>query len=192
MLKVIQGSDSPELAGAYAFRHRIFVEEMGWEDLRHSSGLERDRFDGPEAVHMLLYEDGDVMGYQRFLPTTGPHLLRDVFPYMCDGPLPSNPHLYEWTRFAVAGDRRGHNRALGRSALELVLGLVEWCLAQRISGVVVQLEPVQMLKFVQCHFVPSALGVAHDVHGQDVIAALARFDERTLWRLQELLRVTRQ
>ena len=46
MLKIISGretSQHPTLMGrVHRFRHAIFVEEKGWQDLRRADGLERD------------------------------------------------------------------------------------------------------------------------------------------------------
>jgi N-acyl-L-homoserine lactone synthetase len=65
---------------AWRLRHRIFVEELGWSDLRRPDGREIDQFDHEEAIHHHCIRDGRVVGYQRLLPTTRPHLLTDVMP----------------------------------------------------------------------------------------------------------------
>ena len=67
-----------EMEQAYRLRHRIFVEEMKWSDLAKPDGREIDQFDDEHAVHMLYVENGKVLGYQRMLPTTRPHLLSEL------------------------------------------------------------------------------------------------------------------
>src|SRR5688572_1881616 len=94
-----------ELREAFRLRHRVFVEEKGWGDLRRDDGLETDRFDDEHAVHMLYVEDGRVIGYQRMLPTTRPHLLSEVMPELCEGQRPVGPDIWEWTRYCV---EQGH------------------------------------------------------------------------------------
>ena len=73
-----------EMEQAYRLRHKIFVEEMGWTDLAKPDGREIDQFDTKHAVHMLYIEHGKVLGYQRLLPSTRPHLLSDVTPELCE------------------------------------------------------------------------------------------------------------
>jgi acyl-homoserine lactone synthase len=42
----------------HRLRHRIFVEEMGWQDLDRDDGLEIDQFDHEEAVHHIVIRNG--------------------------------------------------------------------------------------------------------------------------------------
>lgn len=175
------------LEEAYRLRHRVFVEEMGWEALRQPDGRETDQFDDEHAVHMLLYEGAELIGYQRMLPTTRPYLLTEIYPQLCDGEPPRDPSIYEWTRFAVVPEHRGDGRGLGRAGAELVLGYVEWGLASGIDTVVVELEPIQTLKFIQCGFLTACLGVMHHIGGRGTVAMLAHFDERTRRTLLALL-----
>ena len=173
---------------AYCLRHRIFVEEAGWEALRSPDGRERDRFDDEYAVEMLLYVGERLIGYQRMLPTTRPHLLTDIYPQLCDGESPRGPNVYEWTRFAVDPVYRGDGTGLGLAGAELVLAYVEWGLTKGVDSVVVELAPSQMMKFVQCHFLPHPLGVVQTIDGRDTIALQAYFDERTRDRLRQIVR----
>ncbi|WP_244442351.1 acyl-homoserine-lactone synthase [Bradyrhizobium sp. OHSU_III] len=82
MLMVIPGSDIGRHAAlmdrAFRFRHAIFVDEKGWSDLRQPDGRECDRFDDAYAIHHVCLRGDDIVGYQRLLPTTRPHLLSDV------------------------------------------------------------------------------------------------------------------
>ena len=53
---------------AYRLRHDVFVDELGWSDLKREDGREIDQFDDSRAVHMLCIEGDRVLGYQRLLP----------------------------------------------------------------------------------------------------------------------------
>lgn len=174
------------LEKAYRLRHQVFVEEMGWRDLHRDDGLERDRYDTDDAVEMVCEVDDTVVGYQRLLPTTKPYLLSDVYPQLCDGPLPCSPRLWEWTRFAVAKSHRGDGKSLGPVALDLVTAFVEWGLARGVDALIVEMAPVQLLRFITCRFRPVPLGVAHVIDGQEIVAIRAGFDHRTLARLREM------
>ena len=91
-----------QMEQAYRLRHRVFVEEMKWTDLDRGDGREIDQFDTDAAVHMLyLNDDGVLLGYQRMLPSTKPHLLSDVLPDLCDGERPVGANIWEWTRYSV-------------------------------------------------------------------------------------------
>lgn len=192
MISIIKGSSAPELQEAFRLRHAIFVEEMGWSALRRPDGLETDRFDTEDAVHMLLYEGKELIGYQRLLPTTKPYLLPEIYPHLCDGPMPSSPSIYEWTRFAVLPGHRGERGGLGLAGTRLVLSFVEWGLANGVDAVVVEVALGNLLKFTQSHFMPLPLGLIQKIGAEEVIAILAQFDERTRTRLAGALEAMEQ
>lgn len=89
------------------FRHKVFVERLHWEipGVRQDSISEWDEYDEGSTVHLIaLSGGGEVCGCARLMPTTGPHLLRDVFPELAgSGPLPSSRSIWEMSRFAGAG-----------------------------------------------------------------------------------------
>ena len=177
----------PDLVrAARRLRHAVFVEEMGWTNLASPDGLETDQFDTDDIVEMVVEEGGEVVGYQRLLPTTAPHLLSHVYPHLCDGAPIASPGVYEWTRFAVARSHRGDGKSLGPVALSLVTSFVEWGLSNGVEAMVVEMSPVQLLRFVSCHFRAFPLGITHVIDGHEVLAIRAEFDERTLARLRAL------
>jgi acyl-homoserine lactone synthase len=116
---------SAEMLQAFELRHRVFVEEKGWQALKRPDGRETDQFDDEHAVHMLYIEAGAVIGYQRLLPTTRPYLLTEVYPQLCDGRPPSGRDVWEWTRYCVAPSRRERGRMLSPIAHALLTGIVE-------------------------------------------------------------------
>jgi acyl-homoserine lactone synthase len=175
-----------EMEQAYRLRHKVFVEEMGWTDLAKPDGREIDQFDNKYAVHMLYIEDGKVLGYQRMLPSTRPHLLSDVTPELCDVERPVGPHIWECSRHCVARGHREKGRVASPIANAILSGMVEWCLECGISTAIVEIEPTALLRFVQLHFRPMPLGLPRDIGGQNIIAVTLTFDWRTLERLKEL------
>ncbi|GAA4107153.1 acyl-homoserine-lactone synthase [Aminobacter aganoensis] len=174
-----------ELDEAYRLRHRVFVDEKGWSDLRRDDGRETDRFDDENAVHMLYIEAGRVIGYQRMLPTTRPHLLSDVMPELCEGERPVGPNIWEWTRYCVEPAHRERGRMLSPVANALLSGIVEWGLDTGIDTIVIEMNPLWLLRLVQFHFRVTPLGVPHTINGEETVAVTAKFDERTLDRLRE-------
>ena len=176
-----------EMEQAYRLRHQVFVEELGWIDLVKPDGREIDQFDDKHAVHMLYIERGIVLGYQRMLPSTRPHLLSEIMPELCEGERPVGSHIWELTRYCVG---RGHREKAGRLASPpanaLLSGMVEWGLQIGVSTVIAEIEPATMLRLVQLHFRPLPLGLPMRIAGRDTIAVTLTFDWRTLERLREV------
>lgn len=103
MLQIIHEVDDPDLMRrVWAFRHRRFVEQMGWRELARDDNIERDQFDTPAALHLVLEHNNEVVGYSRLLPTTGPHLVKEFLATSVK--FPYGPGIYEWSRCATALD----------------------------------------------------------------------------------------
>lgn len=175
----------PELDQAFRLRHKVFVEEKGWADLRREDGREIDRFDDEHAVHMLFTVEERVVGYQRLLPSTRPHLLSEVLPDLCDGARPSGDNIWEWTRYCVEPQYRERGRMLSPVANALLSGIVEWGLGGGIDTIIIEMNPLWLLRLVQLHFRVTPLGLPKLIGGEETVAVTARFDERTLQRLRE-------
>jgi len=121
-----------ELESCYRLRHQVFVEERGWNAIRRPDGREIDQFDTPSATHLAVIRDGKLAAYSRILPTTEPHLLSDVYPWLvATGDIPRGPHIWEWTRLCVAPEFRWGN-SLSDAGWEAILGIVEYSLANGI------------------------------------------------------------
>lgn len=164
----------------YRLRHRIFVEEMGWEDLNRADGLEIDQFDHDEAVHHIVIRDGELAGYQRMLPTTRPHLLTEVLTDLFEGSPPSGPNVWELTRYAVAHEYRDGRRGVSTVGSELIAGFVEWGLPRGINQVIIEFEPMWVLRALQLQFLARPLGYQRTYGRQQVVATLLTFNEHTL------------
>jgi acyl-homoserine lactone synthase len=171
---------------AYRLRHCVFVEQKGWQALAKPDGREIDQFDDKHAVHMLCIKRGKVLGYQRMLPTTRPHLLSDVLPELCEVERPVGAHIWEISRHCVAAGHRSGERVDCAVVNDLALGLVEWGIACGISNFIVEIEPMSLLPLINLNFQPLPLGLPHKIDGQDVMAVILSFDERTLARVHEM------
>jgi acyl-homoserine lactone synthase len=175
-----------EMDQAYRLRHKVFVEELGWENLRKPDGREIDQFDTKHAVNMLYIEGGKVLGYQRLLPSTRPHLLSDIMPQLCEVDRPVGAHIWEISRHCVAPGHRAGGRFANAIANALGTGLVEWGLECGISKYIIEIEPMGVLPLIQLHFQPMPLGLPKTINGRDVMAITLTFDGRTLERLREM------
>jgi len=93
------------LDSIFRLRHRVFKERLDWE-VPTRDGRERDHFDEEQPVYLAYHgADGEVVGSVRLLPTTGPNMIRDVFPDLAAEPIPAKPRVWEVSRFGIdAGD----------------------------------------------------------------------------------------
>jgi acyl-homoserine lactone synthase len=175
-----------EMEQAYRLRHRVFVEEMGWRNLAKPDGREIDQFDNKHAVHMLYIEDGKVLGYQRLLPSTRPHLLSDIMPELCEVEHPIGADIWEISRHCVAPGHRFGGPYMSPIANALGSGLLEWAFECGISMFITEIEPTALLPLVQLHFQPLPLGLPQKINGREVIAVTLTFDGGTLERFREM------
>jgi acyl-homoserine lactone synthase len=137
-------------------RSAVFVDNMGW-DLPTKNGLEIDEYDRDDTVY-LLASDGDrnVTASARLLPTTGPHLMTDLFSDMCETGVPTGPKIWEISRYYVrpmTPTRR--NLLLGlKCGITLVYGAAEYAL----------LNGIEQITFVtDMDRTPEILGAGYDV-----------------------------
>jgi acyl-homoserine lactone synthase len=169
---------------AYRLRHRVFLEQQGLCALTDPDGHALDEFDNKNAVHMLYIDQGKVLGYQRLLPTTRPHLLSDVIPELCLGEPPVGAHIWEMSQHCIAPDHRAGVSSASSVANILGLALVEWGLECGVTRFVIEIEPIGILPLVQLGFQPVPLGLPCKIRGRDIIAVMVAFDKRTLERLR--------
>lgn len=189
MLMVIPGSDISRHATlmdrVFRFRHSVFVDEKGWMELRQPDGLERDRFDDVHAIHQVCLRGDDIVGYQRLLPTTRPHLLSEVLTDLCHRRPPRGPRVFEWTRFCVApGSREMRPRADG-PFLELAQGVVEWGMAHRVDTVTVAIDWRLMVIAMQLRFFVRPLGFPKRIGRDEVVALRMSFNRETLATIRQ-------
>lgn len=178
--------DRPDLWKAvHSLRHEIFVEEMGWEDLRRADRLEIDQFDHDEAVHHIVMRDGELAGYQRMLPTTRPHLLTEVLTDLYEGTPPSGRGVWELTRYAVARPFREGRWGMSSVGSELVAGFIEWGKTRDVDQVIIEFDPSWVLRALQLQFLARPLGYQRTYGRQQVVATLLTFDDNTLRVVRE-------
>src|SRR5260221_8205237 len=127
-LKRIDAISLPKLfTSMHADRKRVFVDMLKW-DVPHDGRFEKDQYDTDFADYLILKDSasGEHRGSVRLLPTTGPHILGDVFPFLCEGKVPRGPRIREITRLVVSPsvnrlERLPTRNALGRAMVEFGL-----------------------------------------------------------------------
>lgn len=105
------------LNSMFRLRHRVFKERLDW-DVPSRNGIERDQFDDERPVYLAYHrDDGEVIGCVRLLPTTGPNMLRDIFPYLAEEPIPADARVWEVSRFGIDG---GDDTVLGAGQINTI------------------------------------------------------------------------
>ncbi|MGY8681859.1 acyl-homoserine-lactone synthase [Bradyrhizobium sp. UFLA05-153] len=130
---------SSTLSGMYQLRYRTFKSRLDW-DVQTSGGMEIDEFDALGPAYLVQLSDaGQVRGSVRLLPTLGPTMLRDTFPILLAGnPAPSNPLVWESSRFAIdisLEDPIG-DHGIARATYELFAGMIEFGLSRQLTDIV--------------------------------------------------------
>ncbi len=162
----------------YALRHRVFVQELGWEALRRSDRLEKDAFDDPHALHLAFVAKGNVLAYTRLLTTIRPHLLSNVYPVLMQGrKSPRSADVWEWTRLCAIPDPASGRATPMRAMMTAV---AEICVHMGLRSLVAQSDPtwINRLKRLGWEARPIALPMIYD--GAIVVPLEARASEETI------------
>lgn len=128
----------PLLQSMFADRKRLFVDLFGWDVPVVDGAYEIDQFDTADAVYVVVADDEGVHEASlRLMPTTGPHMLGDVFSHLCPLGVPVGPAIWETTRLCLpqrhgAARRRELRNRLFSAAIDFALerGI------QRLTGLI--------------------------------------------------------
>jgi acyl-homoserine lactone synthase len=162
-----------ELDEHHRIRHRIYIEELHWRGLTPRADLrEYDQFDVPETVYLLGIEKGHVVGGLRLVPTTGPHLIADVFSrFASQLGVPRRPDIAEWTRIFVVPERHEEHSG-SKIGSTVIASMIDYGLQEGLSGISVCMNTFWLPKFLKYGWRVRPLGLP-DVHdGEWLIAVL--------------------
>ena len=131
MIKHLTRQDEPRCPALfrtmYEDRKKVFIDMLKW-NITHDGRREQDQYDTDLAQYLILQDQqtSEHLGSVRLLPTTRPHMLVDVFPYLCDGDVPRGPEIWEISRLVVSPrlprrERLTVRNMLGRSMIEFGL-----------------------------------------------------------------------
>jgi acyl homoserine lactone synthase len=122
----------------HRLRKTVFKDRLGW-DVSISGELEFDEFDALEPSYLLSMDRyGTLNGCVRLLPTTGPNMLRDVFPSLVTkGAVPRSEQVWEASRFAVGKNAATAEAEAGvsQTTYDLLIGVLEFGLSNGISTI---------------------------------------------------------
>lgn len=97
-------SHFPKLATSmYQDRADQFKTRLGWDVQINEAGEEKDLYDDLNPLYVIWEEpDGTHGGSMRFLPTTGPVMINDVFGHIIGGKPIRSQKIWEVTRFCLS------------------------------------------------------------------------------------------
>src|SRR5579863_219642 len=160
----------------FRIRHDIFVDERRWETLRKPDKREIDHFDNEDTIYLLALEGRRVIGGHRLYPTTKPSMMSEIFPHLADvRGYPSDPLIWEWSRYFIVRDRRD-----GDLNLQLMAAVQEFCLAEGIVKISAIMETWWLPRFQQAGFNVVPLGLPALVEDAWTMAALIDVSADTL------------
>jgi acyl homoserine lactone synthase len=198
MLEIVQAGQAGKtklLFDMHRMRKRVFKDRMGWDVQVTEGGLEVDQFDIEDTVYLLaLNDDRQVIGNWRLLPTTGPTMIRDVWPQFLDTmAMPSSPDVWETSRFAVDSPAINPEEGLAqvnRATRELFVGLTELCLLCGIKQIFTfyDMRIARLLKRIDCP--PTAISARLKVDDFQAEVGCFTTDEAMLARLRQAAGVT--
>ena len=89
----------PALRAMFEARKRVFVDLLKWDVPVLDGAYEIDQFDTPDASYLVLTDgEGRHRASARLLRTDGAHILGELFPCLCDGPIANYPQATDALR----------------------------------------------------------------------------------------------
>jgi N-acyl-L-homoserine lactone synthetase len=197
MLKVIEGSRSSlfptEMDAMFRNRALTFSQRLGW-DVVVRDGYERDEFDDANPLYLVSVDPNtnEYWGSLRLLPTTGPNMLRDVFPYLLkEDEYIESATIWESSRIcavAVEGQPQRSRNGVNFVLSELIAGIGQVAVTAGLTQIVSVFDAriYRVLKAVGCN--PQLIGKPRRIGetmsyaglfdtGEGLLAALNAFRE---------------
>lgn len=139
MFRIVRPEQRREFAGQiddmHQMRYRIVVDDWGWDIPGIAPGYDKDQFDTADTVYVLVLDEaGRVAASARLNPTSGPHMMRELFADYCDlQPFPVGADVWECSRFVIDTDRAADRLCAFRLRCHLGIGITSWCLDQGVT-----------------------------------------------------------
>lgn len=175
------------MSDVYRLRHKVFCEDKAWLP-KNKERQEVDLYDRLNAVHFIhVDEAGKVDGCCRILPSTGPNMLRDIFPeLMGNQPIPSGQTIWEISRFTVDTERLNDSyTTISHVTSELLIALFRYAVAHEINTIIAVTDTAfeRILRRAGLYTVRYA--PPRKFHNCEAVAGYAVANEETIRLLEE-------
>ena len=169
----------------HRLRKAVFKDRLGW-DVTVSGELEFDQYDALGPSYLLSIDRyGTLNGCVRLLPTTGPNMLRDIFPYfVTKAAVPRGEEVWEASRFAVSGNTTAAEAGLSQTTYDLLIGVLKLGLSNGISTIacVVDVRMERILR--RAGWQLDRLGPAHRIGNTIALAGQLAVSAQILRQLE--------
>jgi acyl-homoserine lactone synthase len=164
-------AQSRALTSMFEARKQVFVDLLEWDVPVVDGRLEVDQYDDRHAAYLIVANsDGGHLGSARLLQTTRPHILADLYPELCAGPVPRGAQTLEITRFCLGRNQRAPKRRDTRN--RLVSALVTFALERGIERYTGVAEVGWLQQILAFGWDCSPLGAPRELGGR-MLGALA-------------------
>src|SRR3546814_9533261 len=111
----IEVDEDSALRAMFRARKEVFIDLLKWDLPVLADEFEVDQFDR-QAEYLILLEQGvKHRASTRLLRTDQPHLLGNLYPHLCAGPVPTGTTIREITRFCLDRHQRASERRSARN-----------------------------------------------------------------------------
>lgn len=181
MVLVLRGGGNGRFKGVLAAMHRdrkrVFVDRLRWRIPVVADEFEVDGFDTDAAVYLLsLDAERRHLGSLRLLPSTGPHLLADVFPHLCQRGVPRGDDVWEITRLCTSPEAS----AAKTIRQELAVAVIEYALLSGIRQLTSVTHLAYLSQLLSVGWDCEPLGLPQDLDGVAVGAVVINVTSETL------------
>jgi acyl homoserine lactone synthase len=189
MIKIVTKDNAERYVGSLYQMHRIrrtvFKDRLGW-DVTVSGELEVDEYDALGPSYLLSIDRyGNLNGCVRLLPTTGPNMLRDIFPsFVTKAAVPCDERVWEASRFAVSGSSTAAEPGISQTTYDLLIGVVKFGLSNGISTVVCVVDMRMERILRRAGWQLERLGPAHRIGNTIAIAGQLEVSAQILGQLE--------
>jgi N-acyl-L-homoserine lactone synthetase len=175
MIHIVNAENRSAYSNALRQMHRdrktVFIDRLGW-NVRATGEFEIDAYDRGDTLYLLATSPRDtpVLASARLLPTTGSHLMSDLFPHLCRNGAPRGATTWEASRFCVSPGITSRGLRL-RLLWEILCGIMEASLLFGIDRVVLTANSALRPLVMRCGWDASALGPTIP-DGEDEVTAI--------------------
>lgn len=181
------------LADMWRDRKRVFVDMLNWDVPVEENAFEIDQFDDEHAQYMVVSDEtrSEHLASVRLLPTERPHILSDVFPQLCAGPIPRGRHVWEITRLCISPSV-GFLRESLRLRQQIAIGSSEFALANGVTHFTNITLVSHLPQVVAVGWDAEPLGYPQRINGMDLVATLIEITPAVLERIRSCSGIKRR
>lgn len=167
----------------YMLRAQQFAVRRGWRVVV-KNGLEKDCFDKMNPLYIcVISEERRLLASLRLLPTTGPHMLSDVFPeVMGESGIVRHPLILESSRFCVNTKAAAEfgDEGINLVTRELLYGLFSTAKAAGVKNIISVYDVFveRILRRAGCEF--DRLGPVHKYDDLRTVGGLFEVSDKVI------------